>query len=168
MEPFKYTNIADWTKAQKTTRTAAELAGSGIPVFPCNPDKTPMTAHGFKDADTDRTRIALFFRDPLALIAMPTGLRSNIDVIDEDPRNGGNLDTLAAARGPMPMDVVARTRSGGRHVFTKHRPGNKMLDILDRFGMAADPELIAESLYQSGSLPYRPTVEEILAARGDE
>jgi putative DNA primase/helicase len=121
MELFKYSSITDWTRAQKTTRTAKELADSGIPVFPCNEDKTPMTAHGFKDATTDRTRIALFFRDPGALIAMPTGLASNISVIDEDPKNGGNLDTL----GSIPMTAVARTRSGGRHVFYRHRDGIK-------------------------------------------
>ncbi len=121
MELFKYTSIIDWTRAQKTTRTAVELADQDIPVFPCKPDKTPMTSHGFKDASTDHARIAFFFRDPKALIAMPTGLRSNIDVIDEDPKNGGNLDTL----GPLPMTAVARTRSGGRHVFFRHLDGIK-------------------------------------------
>ncbi len=121
MEPFKYISITDWTRAQKTTRTAKELADSDIPVFPCNRDKTPMTAHGFYDASTDHSRIALFFRDPAALIAMPTGLASNIDVIDEDPKNGGDLSTL----GPIPMTAVARTRSGGRHVFFRHRDGVK-------------------------------------------
>ncbi len=119
MEPFKYISITDWAKAQKTTRTAVELADSGIPVFPCKQDKAPDTAHSFYDATTDPSRIAFFFRKPDALIGMPTGLASNIDVIDEDPRNGGDLDTL----GPLPMDVVARTRSGGRHVYFRHRDG---------------------------------------------
>jgi hypothetical protein len=50
---------------------------------------------------------------------MPTGLPSNIDVIDEDPKNGGNLDAL----GSLPMTTVARTMSGGRHVFFRHRDG---------------------------------------------
>ena len=119
MELFNYTSITDWIRAQKTTRTATELADSGVPVFPCNDLKRPMTQHGHQDASTDPTRIALFFRDPGALIAMPTGLASKIDVIDEDPKNGGNLDTL----GSIPMTAVARTRSGGRHVFFKHRDG---------------------------------------------
>ncbi len=121
MELFNYTSITDWIRAQKTTRTAVELADSGIPVFPCSDDKRPMTTHGFKDASTTPTRIAFFFRDPGALIAMPTGLASNIHVIDEDPKNGGNLGTL----GTLPMKAVARTRSGGRHVFFKHRDGIK-------------------------------------------
>ncbi len=121
MEPFKYSTVTDWTRAQKTTRTAADLADSGIPVFPCRPDKRPMTAHGFKDASTDRARVAFFFQAPEALIAMPTGVASNIDVIDEDPKNGGDLSTL----GTIPMTAVARTRRGGRHVFYRHRDGIK-------------------------------------------
>lgn len=119
MDLYKYTSIREWAKSQNTTRTAAELADSGIPVFPCNDLKRPMTDHGFKDASTDPTRIAFFFRDPGALIAMPTGLASNIDVIDEDTDHGGDLSTL----GTLPMKVVAKTRSGGRHVFFKHRDG---------------------------------------------
>lgn len=121
MEPFKYISITDWTRAQKTTRTAVELADQDIPVFPCQPDKRPMTAHGFKDASTDHARIARFFQHPDALIAMPTGVASNISVIDEDPKNGGNLDTL----GQIPMTAVASTRSDGKHVFYRHRDGIK-------------------------------------------
>jgi putative DNA primase/helicase len=116
-----YQNITEWLGSQSNMRTGLELANAGIPVFPCKPDKTPDTAHGFKDATTDANRIKLFFRRPNLLLGMPTGLRSNIDVIDEDPRNGGNLSTLR----PLPMKAVARTRSGGRHVFFRHRDGIK-------------------------------------------
>jgi P4 family phage/plasmid primase-like protien len=119
MKAYSYKSIIEWADSQRNTRTGIELSRSGIPVFPCKQDKTPDTAHGFKDATTDQTRIVYFFRKPDLLIGMPTGLRSNIDVIDEDPKNGGNLNTL----GSLPMDVMARTRSGGRHVFFKHRDG---------------------------------------------
>ncbi len=119
MKLYKYNSISEWADSQGNTRTAVRLAESGIPTFPVKQDKTPDTAHGYKDATTNPTRIAYFFRKPGLLLGMPTGLRSNIDVIDEDPKNGGNLADL----GSLPMDVVAQTRSGGRHVFFKHRDG---------------------------------------------
>jgi hypothetical protein len=114
-----YKNITEWIGSQHSIRTGLELADASIPVFPCNQDKTPATAHSFNDATTDPNRVKLFFRGPNLLIGMPTGLRSNIDVVDEDPKNGGDLNTL----GPLPMKAVARTRSGGRHVFFRHRDG---------------------------------------------
>ena len=109
-----YKNITEWLGSQHNKKTGLELADAGIPVFPCNPDKTPATSHGFKDADTNSERIKLFFRRPNLLLGMPTGLGSNIDVIDEDPKNGGDLNTL----GSLPMDVVAQTRSGGVTSFS--------------------------------------------------
>jgi putative DNA primase/helicase len=112
------------TSVSMTTglQAALDLAAKSIPVFPCKADKTPATPHGFKDATTDPEQIRAWWeRNPAYLIGMPTGATSGIDVIDEDPRNGGNLDDL----GDLSLDVVARTRSGGRHVFMKHRPGNR-------------------------------------------
>nr|MBA3490548.1 bifunctional DNA primase/polymerase [Rubrobacteraceae bacterium] len=114
-----YKNITEWLGSQHNTRTGLELAAAGIPVFPCKEDKRPATAHGFKDATTNPDRIKVFFRPRNLLIGMPTGLVSNMDVVDEDIQNGGDLSTL----GQLPMDVVARTRSGGRHVFFRHRDG---------------------------------------------
>jgi hypothetical protein len=116
---YPYVTLLQWLDSQRNTRSGLELARAGIPVFPCKQDKKPNTAHGFKDATTDPTRIKLYFRKPGLLLAMPTGLPSNIDVIDEDPKNGGNLDAL----GSLPMTTVARTMSGGRHVFFRHRDG---------------------------------------------
>ena len=36
---------------------ALKIAARGKPVFPCNVEKKPITAHGFKDATTDRDTI---------------------------------------------------------------------------------------------------------------
>jgi hypothetical protein len=68
-------------------QTALMLAEAhGIPVFPCKPDKQPYTAHGFKDASTDVKRIDQWFSErPDALIAVPTGNRSKLFVVDIDP-----------------------------------------------------------------------------------
>jgi putative DNA primase/helicase len=114
-----YKTPTEWLGSQHNIRTGLELADAGIPVFPCNEDKTPATAHGFKDATTNHTRIITFFRPRNRVIGMPTGLASNIDVIDEDSHRGGDLRQAE----PIQKKVVARTKSGGRHVFFKHRDG---------------------------------------------
>src|SRR5829696_226037 len=108
-----YRNITEWLGSHHNIRTGQELADAGIPVFPCNEDKTPATAHGFKDATTDPDRIKIFFRPRNRVIGMPTGAASGMSALDEDTHKGGDLRTL----GDIPIKVVARTRSGGRHVF---------------------------------------------------
>jgi hypothetical protein len=57
-----------------------------LPVFPCGPDKTPFTKHGFKDATTDERRIRRWWAQyPEALVGVPTGAPSKLVVIDIDP-----------------------------------------------------------------------------------
>jgi P4 family phage/plasmid primase-like protien len=158
-----YRNITEWLGSQHNIKTGLELADAGIPVFPCNEDKTPATAHGHKDADTNPDRIKLFFRKPNLLIGLPTGLASNIDVLDEDIQNDGNLSTL----GEIPMTVVARTRSGGRHVFFRHRDGirnttglRQGIDVRGEGGYVVlwahskDGEWLSGNLF--ADLPYYP------------
>lgn len=64
---------------------ALYYAQHGLPVFPCGPDKRPLTTHGFKDATTKATQIKQWWHDqPNALIGMPTGEPTGIDVLDID------------------------------------------------------------------------------------
>jgi len=67
---------------------ALNYASLGLPVFPCNcTDKSPLTGHGFYDATTDANQIkAWWLQFPDAMIGMPTGPASGIDVLDLDPR----------------------------------------------------------------------------------
>ena len=54
-----------------------------LPVFPCDNDKRPFTAHGFKDASTDPDVIRRWWtRWPSALIGVPTGIK--FCVVDVD------------------------------------------------------------------------------------
>jgi hypothetical protein len=70
-----------------TLEIALDLAANrGIPVFPCKPDKTPATPHGFKDATTDLAQIEAWFSDREALIGVPTGTASGLNVLDVAPR----------------------------------------------------------------------------------
>ena len=78
--------------------TALALAASGTPVFPCNGDKRPAIpkakgGNGFHDAsvDPDRIRELWDLAGPAAqLIGVPTGAASGFDVLDIDPRHGGD------------------------------------------------------------------------------
>lgn len=113
---------------------ALMYAADGRPIFPCKPDKKPLTLHGFQDATTDRDQIIQWWtQHPTALIGMPTGEATGIAVIDLDhkpttagiPRNG----TAALAeitQGETWGDTVeVRTPTGGKHIWFKHRPGFK-------------------------------------------
>lgn len=85
------------------------------PVFPCRPDKRPYTEHGFRAATCNIGQIADWWtRWPDALLGVPTGRLSGIDVLDIDPAGIGwyteRAPTLAAGR-------VHRTRREGYHLL---------------------------------------------------
>ena len=71
-------------------RAALGFAKRGKPVFPCKPDKTPLTPNGFKDATTDPNQITEWWtKHPEALIGMPTGAVSGVVVLDVEPAQAG-------------------------------------------------------------------------------
>jgi len=135
---------------------ALRYAAMGIPVFPLHwatPDgcscgknpgarfhneicrsigKHPRTRHGFKDASTDRTRIAEWWRKwPKANIGVPTGAASGWLVLDIDPRNGGDasLEKLLVKHGQFTDTAQQVTGGGGRHIVFKD-PGVAVVDVL--------------------------------------
>src|SRR5690606_14124825 len=91
------------------------------PVLPCaERDKPPITAHGHKDATTDRAKlIAQWKARPNANVAIVTGSRSGLVVLDVDPRNGGDesLRALERQHGELPPTLVAETGGGGVHYY---------------------------------------------------
>jgi len=121
-------------------KASLSYAKAGIPVFPLNnPDeygkcscgrsdchavgKHPRTINGFNDATTDETRIRGWFNKwPDANIGMPTGVASGIDVLDIDPRSGGDksLAELEAKNGPLPKTQKVITGGNGLHYYFKH------------------------------------------------
>jgi predicted P-loop ATPase len=109
---------------------ALHYAEQGLPVFPCrneptNPKehKAPLTKHGFKDAKTDATAIRRWWgRWPNALIGMPTGKVTGIAVLDLDNKKG--KDGFAAVLDwQQRTPVIARTPSGGAHLYFKNTEG---------------------------------------------
>ncbi|WP_154794717.1 bifunctional DNA primase/polymerase [Occultella kanbiaonis] len=104
---------------------ALGYARSGIPVFPCGPDKRPLTRHGFKDATTDLAVVRDWWAQHAdAMVATPTGSASDLAVLDVDVKHGidgeASLAALEAELGPLPVTMAVRTRSGGRHLYFRH------------------------------------------------
>lgn len=105
---------------RRVLQQAEELAGAGFPVFPLRQDKRPATPHGFKDAVRDPAQVACLWRRHTGpLIGVPTGALSGIDVLDVDPRHGGDRWWLAYGH-LIPETRIHRTRSGGLHALFKH------------------------------------------------
>jgi Bifunctional DNA primase/polymerase, N-terminal/Primase C terminal 1 (PriCT-1) len=103
-------------------RAALWYGERGKPVFPCKPDKSPYTGHGFKDATADRSRIhAYWSRHRGASIGMPTGERSGFFVLDVDRLEA--LEELEARIGKLPATLTVRTPSGGLHLYFPHADG---------------------------------------------
>ena len=102
-------------------QAALEHAAQGRPVFPCKQDKTPLTARGFKDASKDPKQIQAWWQQwPDALIGMPTGRASGIDVLDIDVNHNEYTDGFKFVKNwPQLSPVLVRTPRGGAHVWFK-------------------------------------------------
>ncbi len=99
---------------------AEQLAAAGVPVFPCRPDKRPACPHGFKNASIEGGAVrALWQHYPGPLIGVPTGEASGLDVLDIDPRHGGDRWWIGHMHR-FPATRMHRTRSGGLHVLFRH------------------------------------------------
>ncbi len=111
-------NRPDDTRAQLLA-DALWLAGHGFAVFPCKSDKTPCTAHGFKNASRDPDRVrALFGRNDAGLIGVATGAASGVAVLDLDEYRGPHVAAwFDAIREHVPATVTVHTERGGRHLW---------------------------------------------------
>jgi hypothetical protein len=112
-------------RPQQALDAALGYAARGWPVFPCRwqpgPDrKKPLTPNGFKDATRDPEEITAWWRRwPLALIGVPTGQPSGINVLDIDcKKDKWGFDALYQLdRTILDDTVLAHTASGGAHVY---------------------------------------------------
>jgi hypothetical protein len=98
----------------------------GYAVFPCREDKSPACPHGFKDASRDPDAIGeLWRRWPGPLIGVATGAVSGISVIDIDAQHEP-ARLWWRQHWPRLMPTRAYlTRSGGWHLYYRHRDGVK-------------------------------------------
>jgi P4 family phage/plasmid primase-like protien len=96
---------------------ARQLIGAGIPVFLAHPDPSAKTGYlpprGWERTEPDPS-IVDQWRPGLALCAV---MGHGLDLVDIDPRNGGDAHALD---GAMPrVWGLAATPSGGNHLFIR-------------------------------------------------
>ncbi|MDH3466861.1 MAG: bifunctional DNA primase/polymerase, partial [Gammaproteobacteria bacterium] len=100
---------------------ALGYARHGWPVFPCKPDKSPYTKHGFKDATRDEATIAEWWSEhPGASIGIPTGCGTNLCVIDIDTKNGAQgaaSSKLLRQKFGQHNTRKSTTQNNGRHIY---------------------------------------------------
>jgi hypothetical protein len=98
---------------------AAQAVALGLPVFPCDGHKKPLTEHGFYDASRDPAAIRRMFAHPAAaLIGVPTGPASGFVVVDVDVKDGKRgAAWLVRHVAAIPATRTHRTVSGGLHLL---------------------------------------------------
>jgi hypothetical protein len=142
-------------------RQALAYAARGWPVFPCHVgQKTPATAHGYRDATTDEQQITVWFTgNSLWNVAIATGAPGPdvLDVDDHGPAGNGYaaFATLSRARLLDGAAAYVRTPGGGLHAYftgsdqrNGHLPAHH-LDFRSRGGyVVAPPSRVDGKPYQ--------------------
>lgn len=125
--------------AEQDNQLAGAAIALGIPVFPCDARKRPLTQHGFKDATADPTAIRRMFANPAAvMIGMPTGEVTGLVVVDVDVKDGRPGQAwLDANRHRLPMTWTVRTASGGLHLYFRW-PGEPVRNSASKIGSGID------------------------------
>lgn len=98
---------------------ALDLADSCVPVFPCGANKSPACDRGHLAATLNPSA---GFWSNAPLVGMPTGVISGLDILDIDPRDGGDV-WLKANAHRLPLTRRQFTRSGGVHLYFLAQPG---------------------------------------------
>ena len=96
--------------------------------------KHPRTQHGLKDASSSEAVLRIWWGQQWrrANLAIATGQRSRLVVLDVDPRHDGvaSLARIQEQFGPLPETLRVATGGGGEHWYYQH-PGG---DVLIRTG----------------------------------
>lgn len=130
----------DYLAQRQPTPTLADAAiALGVPVFPCDAHKRPLTAHGFKDASADPAIIRRMFANPAAvMIGMPTGAITGWIIVDVDVKDGAQgAAWLDANSHRMVQTRTIRTGSGGLHLYFRW-PGQPVKNSASKIAPGID------------------------------
>lgn len=124
-------------------QAAENYARNGWSIFPLRPrDKTPLTAHGFKDASTSIDKVrAWWAKDPTANIGLNCG-KSGLVVVDLDKREKHDgRDEWAKLLTKQRLTVktsTSLTGGGGQHLLFKAPEGVKIGNSAGRLAPGID------------------------------
>ena len=150
--------IAELAPQAGCLEAALEAAGRGWLVFPCGPDKRPLTPHGFKDATCNLDVVRQMWREhPDASVGIATGA-SGLVVVDLDCKNGApGLDEwhkIKATVGDAAEDTtLVETPSGGMHVYYRAN-GHKVGSTAGRLAEGIDTRAEGGYVIGAGSPGY--------------
>lgn len=109
---------------QSMIEAALRYASLGIYIFPVGSNKKPLVAKGFKSATIDREQIVDWWEQwPDAGIAMPTGRKNGIIVLDVDMYKPGVseiFEELLKAYPDLNSSMQVRSPRGGIHHYFKY------------------------------------------------
>ena len=131
---------------KKLSNLAWYLKEKKWPLFPCDAEKHPLTAHGFKDATLDFEQIQKWHTQfPEANWAIPTGEITGTFVLDVDAKNETHKEdgiaTLAMWREEFsdPIETpTQKTGGGGVQYFFKHPAGHAIKNGTNVLGPGID------------------------------
>jgi hypothetical protein len=120
----------------------------GWPVFPCGPDKKPLTKNGFKDATLNAATVKSWHEKmPGALWGMATGPTKenaaglvviDIDTHDENKNGYSTWEQLREEYSEPIETVTAKTGGGGQHLYFQYPAGHIVKSGQDVLGPGID------------------------------
>lgn len=119
IERYGWSPVPLWTVAECA---ASRCNTDGTPCPPKNHGKHPRILwheHQLPGPVTVEQVNRWWGQHPMSGVAILTGKRSGIDVIDIDPGNGGSLEALVAKWPEIPSTPTVRTGSGGDHIYVE-------------------------------------------------
>jgi hypothetical protein len=155
-DPMKSNTPAPVAQSTISPVVRALAAAQKYLIFPCDPvTKAPLTKHGFKDASQSEVQIILWWsQHPDALIGVPTGAASGLDVVDVDivkKPDAASSAWIEANGAHLASAQLQVTRSGGTHYKFKHDPA---VDIGSRAGITTVEGVELKSIDTRGEGGY--------------
>lgn len=123
---------------------AKQFLDREIPSFPVDDRKVPLTETGFKAASCDPRQIQKWGRQfPRANLAIPTGQKTGIIVVDLDCKGG--VDGVAGFESmcdrhdiTIPQTYKVKTPSGGQHLYFRTKHAATIRNSAGRLGAGID------------------------------